>query len=237
MVLNEIEKECTKKILEDEAFINNYLYSFLDRFVYTTADIEKDIYGDSKTKVIEDLLKAFNIALNINGKINAQDIQSIANIINEYQGHQGFRKINVSAGEKANWMPVSPREIYPLIYSALDNYYNIWSALENTYEKEARLHITLMRIHPLEDGNKRLSKILLNANLIKAGLPPVIIDELDTDEYYNFLNQTDYEGFAKFIARKSKSEYYNIIALYKAFYNIPINESVINHLDISNRSI
>lgn len=236
MYLNEEEKKLYCRMLEDKDFKDQYFYSYLDRFVYTTAEIEKDLNVERKN-VVESLLTAFNKALSYEDRMGAMDIQTVADIINEPQGYLGFRKINVSAGAKAEWTPVPPREIYPQLYNLLNNYYNLWSGLENVYEREALLHIYLMRIHPLEDGNKRLSKIILNANLVKEGLPPVIIDEFDIDEYYGFINHLDVDGFSKFIAKRSKIEYSNVISLYKSAHNVPIGQSIFDYLDMSEKSL
>lgn len=55
-----------------------------------------------------------------------------------------------------------------------------------------------MRIHPFEDGNKRCAKIILASNLLKSFCAPIIITEEDTKEYYEFINNCDYEVFLKY---------------------------------------
>ncbi|WP_373298359.1 Fic family protein [Nakamurella endophytica] len=39
----------------------------------------------------------------------------------------------------------------------------------------AVVHAWLAHIHPFPDGNGRLARILMNATLMRAGLPPAII--------------------------------------------------------------
>ena len=218
--------EIFSKLLEDKQFKDNYFMFFLDRFVYQTADIEKEMNSEKRKKIIENLLEAFNYLFNMdNQKISPFDIIDIANIVNKEKGIEGIRKINVMAGKYAKWEPVEPKKVLLELYNLIDNYLNIWNA-RDIYEKEAAFHISLMRIHPFEDGNKRTAKLILTANLIRQNLPPVIINEDETEIYYDYINNEDVEGFAKFIKSKSIQELNSIISLYKNIRNIPITESL-----------
>jgi len=58
-------------------------------------------------------------------------------------------------------------------------------------ELAALLHYKFIRIHPFDDGNGRLSRILMNLTLMKFGFPPVIIKTQKKDEYYRALQQAD----------------------------------------------
>lgn len=226
--------EIFDKLLEDKKFRNNYFLAYLDRFVYSATDLEKQLTSEKRKKAIESLLEAFNYLMEKGDeKLSPIDISIIGNFVNQDSGIQGFRKINVSAGKYADWIPVEPRSIYYYLYSLLDNYYNIWQE-RDVYEKEATFHIMLMRIHPFEDGNKRMAKIILNANLVKQNYPPVIITEEETEKYYEFINNQDVEGFATFLKSKSMQELNNIISNYKVAYNIPITESVYDTINLEN---
>lgn len=223
--------EIYRTLMKDQDFAKEYFDYFLDRFVYSMADVEEKDNNTERKEMINNLLEAFKAAISFETeKIGAVEIQKIANIINNKDGIANFRKINVSAGTKANWTVTPPNRIYFEIYSLLNNYYNVWVALEDVFEKEAMFHIAFMRIHPFEDGNKRVSRLLLNLNLMKAGYPPVLITEDETDEYYQYINDYDIKGFAKFLAHKSYYESIGIIFFYKAIKNIPINQSIEEYL-------
>lgn len=86
-------------------------------------------------------------------------------------------------------------------------------------------HINFMRIHPFEDGNKRCAKIILASNLLKSFCAPIIITEEDTKEYYKYINNCDYDGFAEFLRKRSKLEIDTLVSLFKMKYNIPMDET------------
>ncbi|WP_259014534.1 Fic family protein [Emticicia fluvialis] len=58
-------------------------------------------------------------------------------------------------------------------------------------ELAAIFHYKFVLIHPFDDGNGRISRLLMNYVLLKNGLPPVIIKSADKKNYLNALNQVD----------------------------------------------
>ena len=51
----------------------------------------------------------------------------------------------------------------------------------------AKLHIGFVHIHPFWDGNGRLARLLSNIPLLKAGLPPLVINQDKRKEYIRCL--------------------------------------------------
>lgn len=68
----------------------------------------------------------------------------------------------------------------------------------------AEFHYKFIRIHPFDDGNGRLARILMNLILMQYGFPPVIIKTEDKAAYYSALQQADaglFEPFVEYIAQ------------------------------------
>ena len=55
----------------------------------------------------------------------------------------------------------------------------------------AKIHMGLVHIHPFWDGNGRIARLLANLPLLKAGLPPLVIDTSLRREYIECL--ADYQ--------------------------------------------
>ncbi|MBQ7031790.1 MAG: hypothetical protein IJN13_05470, partial [Bacilli bacterium] len=64
-------------------------------------------------------------------------------------------------------------------------------------------------------------------NFVKQNYPPVVITEGETELYYEFINNEDVIGFAKFLKSKSLQELSTMMSYYKVAKKIPITDSVI----------
>ena len=63
----------------------------------------------------------------------------------------------------------------------------------------AEFHYRFVRIHPFDDGNGRLARLLMNFVLMRFGYPPVIIKNEDKDNYIAVLEQADFEILQPFV--------------------------------------
>ena len=72
-------------------------------------------------------------------------------------------------------------------------------------ELAAQVHYDFVWIHPFEDGNGRMSRLLLNLILVRNGYPFAVIQSVDKKKYLKTLRQMDvkyeFEAFLTFIAR------------------------------------
>ena len=55
----------------------------------------------------------------------------------------------------------------------------------------ALFHHKFVAIHPFDDGNGRLSRILMNLILMQSGYPPVVVKTDDRKNYYSLLSRAD----------------------------------------------
>ena len=60
-------------------------------------------------------------------------------------------------------------------------------------------HYRFIRIHPFDDGNGRVARILMNFILMSFGYPPVIIKTEDKENYYAVLRLADADEIEPFI--------------------------------------
>ena len=84
--------------------------------------------------------------------------------------------------------------------------YNYNHDEQDIFNKIARYHIEFEKIHPFEDGNGRTGRLLLNYELLKNNLPPVVISKEDRVKYFEFLRSNDITGFAEWLRELSNEE-------------------------------
>lgn len=86
----------------------------------------------------------------------------------------------------------SPEET-PALMKDLIEWYNIeeQAGVLSPIELAALFHYRYIRIHPFEDGNGRIARLLVNFILLRAGYPMIIVRTDDKDSYLNALNRSD----------------------------------------------
>jgi len=88
----------------------------------------------------------------------------------------------------------------------------------------ALFHHKFVSIHPFDDGNGRLSRILMNLILMQKGYPPVVIKMDERLNYYALLNRADNGDIWSFIEYISEQLLYSLQLYMKAATGFNINE-------------
>lgn len=169
----------------------------------------------------KDHLEAFDYALSLD-HIGLKEIIEINTIINQNQPEKeiGFKQIN-NAIHGAEFSTIDKEAVPTLMAELLYKYDNNFGeeipdindkdltpnerqqAMYKICKKEAIFHIQFERIHPFTDGNGRTGRVILNRNLIKQGLAPVLINKITMDKYKKYINEQNYDELTEWIMENS----------------------------------
>lgn len=108
--------------------------------------------------------------------------------VGQYKTKQN--SVITATGEEFQY--ASPEET-PAMMTDLVSWYNQEEKNERLtlIEIAALLHYRYIRIHPFEDGNGRIARLLVNFVLLRHGYPMIIIKSDDKQNYLNILNVCD----------------------------------------------
>ncbi len=115
---------------------------------------------------------------------------------------EGYRTIQVFI-RGSEHIPPAPEKIPNLMTYFVYNYNH---DEEDIFTKIARYHIEFEKIHPFEDGNGRTGRLLLNYELLKNDIPPVVISKEERVKYFEFLRNNDSTGLAEWLRSLSTEE-------------------------------
>ena len=115
---------------------------------------------------------------------------------------EGYRTVQVFI-RGSEHIPPLPAKIPNLMTYFVYNYNH---DEEDIFTKIARYHIEFEKIHPFEDGNGRTGRLLLNYELLKNDIPPVVISKEERVKYFEFLRNNDSTGLAGWLKELSTEE-------------------------------
>src|SRR3989344_6003904 len=103
--------------------------------------------------------------------------------------------------EEIGFRPPAHREVTKRLQTLIE-WYNASEGALNAIALAALLHLRFYMIHPFEDGNKRVSRLLLNKALFDKGYPLLNISK-DSQSYFDALikavERKDEKAFAEFV--------------------------------------
>lgn len=202
--------------LEDLITRSTYHSNAIEGSTLTYAETYAILYNDNSFKIggkePREIYEAINHKkalelvfknLKNNDEFNEGFIKKLNETINrDIKDTEGYRTVQVFI-RGSEHIPPAPEKIPNLMNYFIYNYNH---DEQNIFYKLAKYHIEFEKIHPFEDENGRTGRLLLNYELIKNNLPPVVISKDDRVKYFEFLKNDDIIGLAEWLRALSNQE-------------------------------
>lgn len=205
-----------EEYLEDLITRSTYHSNAIEGSTLTYAETYAILYNDNSFKIEgkepREIYEAINHKkalelvfdnLQNNQEFDEKFIKKLNETINkDIKDTEGYRKVTAFI-RGSEHIPPEPEKVPNLM-----NYfvYNYNHDEQDNFTKIAKYHIELEKIHPFEDGNGRTGRLLINYELLKNNLPPVVISKDDRVRYFEFLRNNDITGFAQWLKKASAEE-------------------------------
>lgn len=159
----------------------------------------------------------WNNAITQDGQHTQREIQ-----VGDYKKHPNT--VILPNGEKFEFASVTDT---PILMGELINWYREEEAKDvfPPFAIAALFHYKFVRIHPFDDGNGRIARLLMNYILLKHNLPPVVVKSSDKSNYLTALNKADTGDLDSFIYYIAKQLEWSLDLSIKAAHGESIEES------------
>lgn len=200
-----------------------YFENFITRSTYNSNRIEGNtlsfaetyalLFNDNSFKVSaspREIYEAINhkYALNfvfdhLEEELHLDFLTTLAQLVNRnIREIDGLRKDQVYI-RGANFIPPPPSQVYTKMIYFIQNYNHTDFG---PFEKAARFHIDFEHIHPFEDGNGRVGRLLINYEMLRNGLPPIVIPAEERADYFTMLQEENIPALTLYLAGCSEKE-------------------------------
>lgn len=202
--------------LEDFITRSTYHSNAIEGSTLTYAETYAILYNDNSFKIEgkepREIYEAINHKralelvfrnLQNNEEFDERFIKELNETINkDIKDTKSYRTVQVFI-QGSEHIPPKPEKINNLMNYFVYNYNN---DKQDIFTKIAKYHIEFESIHPFEDGNGRTGRLLINYELLKNNLPPVVISKDDRVKYFEFLRNNDITNFAEWLKDLSIKE-------------------------------
>lgn len=227
LAYNELRKKISKKQLQDiiDRFTVNFTYetNAIEGNSLTLKDVaivlheKKAIEGKDLREIYEALntREAMQLIFDNKLKITEQDIIKLHRILVQNTGVAfGYKKLpNFLLGRDIKTTP--PEKVEEEMREMI-KWYNDNEKI-HPLERASVFHGRFEAIHPFEDGNGRVGRLLINVILMNNGYPPLIIRKTHRTSYLACLEAFDNshsDKLKRFLIEKYKATYKKFFEVY-----------------------
>ena len=203
-----------KAYFEDYITRNTYHSNGIEGNTLSYAETYAILFNDNSLRITStsrEIYEAINhkyalsyIIDNIENILSEKLIKDIAIQINKnIMEISGYRTTQVFI-QGAEHIPPSANMINQSMMFFVHNYNN--AVYDTVFEKIAVNHLQFEQIHPFSDGNGRTGRLLINYELLKNNLPPIVIPKEERTKYFDMISKSDVVALSEYFQELNNAE-------------------------------
>jgi hypothetical protein len=196
------DNNSTTKAFQNFAFFESYFSNYIEGTVFEIDEAKQIIKENkpipSRNDDSHDILGTYQIVS------NKKEMQHIPKSADELIKIISYRHaILLSAREsknpglfknKNNYAGSTSFVDFNLVKGTLIQSFDLYNALTHPFSRAAYMMFVLSEIHPFLDGNGRIARVMMNADLVKENQSKIIIPTVFRDDYMGALKKFTKQG-------------------------------------------
>jgi len=173
------------------AFFESYFSNFIEGTKFTIEEAKKIIETQTpiqkRTDDSHDILGTYQITANRNemsfipntGEELLNKVKNRHSILLKSRPDKNPGQFKEKNNQAGNTLFVD----YQLVKGTLKKGFELFRVLENPFSRAAFMMFLISEVHPFDDGNGRIARIMMNAELVNKGESKIIIPNVYRDDY------------------------------------------------------
>lgn len=191
------EKNTTPTSFRNFAFFESYFSNYIEGTVFEIDEAKKIIQTNkplpARNDDSHDVLGTYQIVSNRKEmQITPSTPEEFIKIISYRHSILMSARSDKNPGlfkDKNNFAGSTAFVDYNLVRGTLEQSFSYYSVLDHPFAKAAYIMFVMSEVHPFLDGNGRIARVMMNAELVNAGESKIIIPTVFREDYMGALKK------------------------------------------------
>jgi hypothetical protein len=196
------EKNTTPASFRNFAFFESYFSNYIEGTVFGIDEAKKIIQTNkplpARNEDSHDVLGTYQLVSNRNEmQVTPATPEEFMTIICFRHSILLRARLDKNPGlykDKNNFAGSTAFVDFNLVQGTLIQSFGYYSALDHPFAKAAYIMFVMSEVHPFLDGNGRMARVMMNAELVKAGQSKIIVPTVFREDYMGALKKFTKQG-------------------------------------------
>lgn len=196
------EKNISATSFRNFAFFESYFSNYIEGTVFEIDEAKKIIQTNkplpARNNDSHDVLGTYQIVSNRKEmQITPSTPEEFLKIISDRHSILMQARVDKHPGlfkDKNNYAGSTAFVDFNLVRGTLEQSFSFYNVLDHPFAKAAYIMFVVSEVHPFLDGNGRIARVMMNAELVNAGQSKIIIPTVFREDYMGALKKFTKQG-------------------------------------------